>query len=118
MFVSGREFAKGWKAKLNRRSLERWLEAYKQAWQEGDPAQIGPLFSEDATYAETPFGDSIRGRAGIIEYWTGGAQDTQTNVSFGYGILAVEGDTGFAHWWAEFDRVPSGKHVELDGYSC
>lgn len=47
---------------MNEVTLHAWLESFKRAWEEGDPAQIGPLFTEDATYAEKPFGEPIQGR--------------------------------------------------------
>jgi hypothetical protein len=46
-------------------ALQRWLDAYVEAWRTYDPAAIGALFSEDATYAYHPYDggeEVVRGR--------------------------------------------------------
>jgi hypothetical protein len=36
---------------LTHDDVQRWLDAYVDAWRTYDPAAIGALFAEDATYA-------------------------------------------------------------------
>jgi ketosteroid isomerase-like protein len=52
--------------------LQAWLDAYVEAWRSGDPAAIGALFTEDATYAYHPYDtgdDVVRGRDAIVADW-------------------------------------------------
>ncbi len=98
-------------------SLEGWLDAYGRAWESRDPDAIAELFAEDALYLETPFEAPMRGRAAVVEYWQG-VRRTQEDVHFRREILAIAGETGIAHWWASFVRVPSGKRIHLDGVAA
>ncbi len=36
---------------MDRADVQRWLDAYVQAWTTYDPADIGALFAEDAVYS-------------------------------------------------------------------
>ena len=95
-------------------SLELWLTAYGQAWENRDSNAAGMLFTEDATYQENPFDQPMRGRSAIIEYWTH-VPRTQENIHFSYEITALTGDLAIAHWWTSFTRIPSNSKVKLDG---
>ena len=49
--------------------VANWLERYIQAWKSYDPAAIGALFSENATYRYNPFDEPLRGREAIVADW-------------------------------------------------
>ncbi len=55
-----------------------------------------------------------KGRAGIEEYWRGVTAD-QRDVQFESQVIAVNGNTGVAHWSAKFRLQSSGATIELDG---
>jgi hypothetical protein len=77
---------------MDEEKFDFWLEAYGRAWENRDPAAV-ELFSENATYQETPFDEPARGREAIAGYWarvTAG----QEGVRFGHEVLMVSGDTG------------------------
>jgi ketosteroid isomerase-like protein len=95
-------------------SAEDWLHRYGQAWERADPAAAAQLFTEDCNYFETPYSEPARGRDGVQAYWTA-VPDSQADVTFQFGLLAVKSETVIAHWSASFTRVASGVRVELDG---
>ena len=95
-------------------AFSAWLDRYKQAWEERDADQALPLFTEDATYAETPFDPPKQGQAGIHDYWADIVID-QREVRFDYELLACAGDTGLAHWRASFRKLPDNDLIEFDG---
>jgi ketosteroid isomerase-like protein len=95
--------------------LEVWLEAYGAAWRAGDAHAVTELFTGDAQYYETPFGDPMRGSEAISRYWIAGPGRSQREVSFSFQVLAVVGGMGIARWQASFVRRRSGRRVELDG---
>jgi hypothetical protein len=99
---------------MNDGAFKSWLEAYDRAWETGDPQAAAALFTEDATYQETPFDAPMRGRDAIVAYWSD-VPLRQEDIRFGYDILATTADQGIAHWWATFVRIPSGVRVKLDG---
>ena len=102
-------------ARISSGLFNKWLTAYGSAWENGDPHKASELFSDQASYQETPFEDPMIGREAIHEYWRAGAESSQTEISFTYRILSVRRNEGIAHWQAKFNRVPSGNRVELDG---
>ncbi len=100
---------------MNRAVFKSWLDAYGRAWETRDSRAVGELFTDDATYQETPFVEPLRGRSAIREYWSQKVERSQEQIQFGYDILAVMDKVGIAHWRAFFVRVPSTARVKLDG---
>ena len=96
-------------------SFRAWLEAYGRAWETRDPKAVVELFSEDATYQETPFVAPMSGRAAIRQYWVDSVQNYQEQAQFESEIVAIAGNIGVARWRASFVRIASGKRVRLDG---
>ena len=99
---------------LTQAKLEAWLASYGAAWEMRDADAAARIFTADATYREMPFEAPKAGRAGIREYWAGVTAD-QRDVQFDSNVIAVNGNTGVAHWSAKFKLASSGATVELDG---
>ena len=95
--------------------LQSWLDTYRRAWETRDAGLVVTLFTDDATYQETPFAEPMRGRDAIHAYWIDKVVNHQEQINFGYEILAVRDDTGIARWWARFVRIRSRAAVKLDG---
>ena len=94
--------------------VDAWLESYGNAWEMRDPDLAARIFAPDANYYEMPFAAPKAGRAGIREYWAGVTAD-QRDVQFESNVIAVNGNTGVAHWHAKFKLASNGATVELDG---
>jgi len=99
---------------LTRASLQRWLDGYGAAWQARDAQAATVLFTENASYRETPYAEPFRGRDGIAQYWATVTAD-QRDVQFESRIIAIEGSTGIAEWSATFATAATGDIVGLDG---
>jgi uncharacterized protein (TIGR02246 family) len=76
--------------------VQAWLDAYVEAWRTYDADAIGALFSEDATYAYTPFGEPLRGRAAIVESWRTDNPDEPGSWEAAYAAQLVDGDRAAA----------------------
>jgi nuclear transport factor 2 (NTF2) superfamily protein len=94
--------------------FDAWLSAYQRAWEGRDPAAAALLFTEDCEYYWTPLDPPQRGRAGVAAAWEG-AVSRQRDVRFTYEVLAVNINKGIAAWRAEFQRLPEGAAVRIDG---
>lgn len=94
--------------------FSQWLENYRLAWEKRDPQAAVELFSQQATYQETPYDIPMEGEAEIYEYWAE-VPRSQEDIHFSWQILAIAGSTGIAHWQAEFRRLPDGPRISLDG---
>ncbi len=101
-------------AEMSAQDFAAWLDGYKEAWEMRDAEKAGALFTDDATYQETPFDDAMEGRAAIEEYWSGVTAD-QRDVRFTYEVLTCDGDTCLAQWHAAFTSASGGAAIELDG---
>lgn len=99
---------------LTMSALSSWLDAYGEAWESRDADAAATIFSKDATYQVTPYEDPHVGREGVRSYWAG-VTENQRNVRFEYEPISVSGNTGVAHWSADFDVAPDGPHIELNG---
>jgi nuclear transport factor 2 (NTF2) superfamily protein len=93
-------------------ALEDWLSRYGRAWETADPDAAAALFTEDATYRETPFDEVMEGREAIRRYWQE-IPDTQRDISFGWEIVGT--DPVVVRWRAGYLRVRDGSRIELDG---
>ena len=97
---------------MDAEALRAWLDAYGRAWETRDPDAAVELFSEDATYRETPFGVVMEGRDAIRSYWQE-IPETQRDISFGADILGL--DPALVHWWSSYTRIRDDAPVRLDG---
>jgi len=100
---------------MTEQDVQNWLDEYGRAWIYGNPDHVVSLFSDTATYRETPFDEPMRGRHEIREYWQDGAAEAQEDVEFASQVWAVRNDTAIAGWQARFARKASGARVELEG---
>jgi ketosteroid isomerase-like protein len=83
---------------LTHDDLQRWLDAYVDAWRTYDPAAIRALFAEDASYAYHPYDEReevVRGREAIVVNWLE-EQDEPGTWEASYRPLVVEGQRAVA----------------------
>jgi SnoaL-like domain len=95
-------------------SLEAWLARYGQAWESRDAELAAALFSDEASYQETPYDAPLAGRGAIGDYWRRVTAD-QRDVNFRARPIAVSSQTGIAQWSARFRLESVGAIVELNG---
>jgi ketosteroid isomerase-like protein len=84
--------------------VERWVQGYVRAWGSNDPAAIGELFTEDATYYTAPFRPPWTGRQGIVDGWLD-RKDEEGTWEFRFEVLAVADTTGFVRGWTAYPDV-------------
>lgn len=76
-------------------TLQSWLDDYIAAWRSWEPAAIGALFTEDATYAYHPWetgADLVRGRAAIVADWLADKPDSPGPWVADYRPSLIAGD--------------------------
>jgi|SRR5690625_2819075 len=88
-------------------AADKWLEKYKQAWEERDPVAAGSLFTPDALYQEVPFDPPLPGAQGVQDYWAR-VTATQDDVTFRYGDILVAGDRIIVEWWTTLNDQGKG----------
>ncbi|HYH91689.1 MAG TPA: nuclear transport factor 2 family protein [Candidatus Saccharimonadales bacterium] len=80
---------------MTRDDVQRWLDAYVDAWRTYDTAAIGGLFAPEAEYRYQPYGDPIRGREAIVADWRDDRDEPGTWTAH-YEPYAVEGERAVA----------------------
>jgi ketosteroid isomerase-like protein len=98
---------------MTRDDVQRWLDAYVEAWRTYDSTAIGELFTADATYAYHPHDEPLRGRDAIVSSWLGDRDEPGTWTAH-YAPLVIDGDraiaTGETHY-TEAGRTFSNLYV-------
>jgi hypothetical protein len=92
---------------VEKAEVDRWLQAYVEAWKSYDGEQIGDLFSEDVRYRYHPYDEPERGRATIVRDWVepeGGAstRDAPNSWDAHYEPYVVEGERAVATGWSRY----------------
>ena len=95
-------------------AFDSWLSRLNAAYENRDSHEAANLFSEDATYQQSPFEQPLVGHSDILKFWSE-VPITQEKVQFEYEILAVTEQSGIAHWWVSFISIPEKKHIKRDG---
>ncbi|MEM7025643.1 MAG: nuclear transport factor 2 family protein [Pseudomonadota bacterium] len=90
----------------------RWHQDYGRAWETGDADLIVTLFTENASYRETPFDVPMIGHEAIRAYWLD-QPGNHRDVHFTFEIWGVVGDQCFSHWHTRFEK--DHRKRELDG---
>jgi ketosteroid isomerase-like protein len=80
---------------VTRDDIQRWLDAYVEAWRSYDPKSIADLFAPDATYAYQPYREPVRGRDAIVADWLE-SPDAAGSCDAQYEAYAVYGDRAVA----------------------
>ncbi len=80
---------------MTREDVQRWLDAYVEAWRSYDPIAIGALFSDDAAYSYHPYDEPLRGRQAIIESWLS-ERDDPGSWEASYTPLMLDGEHAIA----------------------
>ena len=95
----------------DRATVRRWLDAYVEAWRTYDPARIGALFTEDATYGG-PFDEPVRGRDAIVADWLDN-RDAPGTYDGAYEPIAVDGDLAVARGHSRY-YAADGRTLETE----
>lgn len=101
---------------ITRDAVSAWLDAYIRAWDSYDPARIGALFSEDATYAYHPWdARPMRGREAIVAGWLSD-RDAPGSWSARYEPVAIDGDTVVATGRSHYRETAD--HPAREYFNC
>ncbi len=105
---------------MNRTAVDRWLEAYVEAWETYDRDKIAALFADDINYRYHPSDDAIVGRDAVVQSWLGegdypDASDRDAPGTFeaAYRAIAVEGDVAVATGISSYRDEPGGPIVRV-----
>jgi ketosteroid isomerase-like protein len=100
---------------VDKAEVDRWLQAYVEAWKSYDRDQVGELFAEDVKYRYHPHDDPIQGREAVVRSWLGedqhpgaSARDEKGTYDAAYQAVAVDGDVAVATGSSRYLSEPGG----------
>jgi hypothetical protein len=96
---------------MTRDDVQRWLDAYVEAWRSYEPGAIGDLFAPEAEYRYQPYAEPVVGRDAIVADWLA-EPDPPDSWSASYAPYAVEGDHAVAVGESRYRR-PDGSFRTL-----
>jgi hypothetical protein len=88
---------------VDRDAVDRWLQAYVDAWKTYDPDKIAALFTQEVTYRYHPYDAPIEGRDAVVRSWLGDSdavgastRDDPDTYDATYRTVAVDDDVAVA----------------------
>lgn len=93
-------------------TVDEWIDGYRRAWENRDADAAAALFTQDASYRETPYSEAAHGQDGVHAYWTR-VTSTQDEVTLLTGTPVVQGDRAAVEWWVTM--LNGGVEVTLAG---
>jgi ketosteroid isomerase-like protein len=101
----------------DREQVDRWLDAYIEAWMTYDPDKIGALFSDDVEYRFHPYDEPLRGRDAVVQGWLEDKDEAGTYEA-SYRTVAVDGATAVATGTSSYRRSPTDKAIDRVYENC
>jgi ketosteroid isomerase-like protein len=97
---------------LKEKHLDRWVKAYRRAWESNDPEHIAALWTEDAALYRRPDEEPVLGRDAIVNAWLEVA-DAPGETLFEYQVLGFGDGVGFVRGWTTYQTDPPGEYSNL-----
>jgi ketosteroid isomerase-like protein len=108
---------------VDKAAVDRWLEAYVEAWKSYDREQIAALFADDVRYRYHPYDEPVEGREAVVGSWLGeddaagaSSRDEPGTYDATYRAVAVDGEVAVATGRSAY-RKPGGP-VEREFDNC
>jgi ketosteroid isomerase-like protein len=105
---------------MTEHDVQRWLDAYLEAWRSYDRERIEALFSTDVRYRYHPYDEPIAGREAVVASWLGegeheGASERDAPGTYdgSYRPAAVDGDVAVAVGTSTYTERPGGPVTEI-----
>lgn len=86
----------------DRERFAAWIAAYERAWRTAGTDTLAALFSEDATYRMSPYGETVRGLEAIGGIWERERTGPDEEFEMRSEVVAVDGDAAVARIEVEY----------------
>ena len=77
----------------DRTMVTRWLAGYEAAWRAPGTDQLAEIFTEDATYRQSPYDEPVVGLEAIRRMWDAEREGPDEVFTLATDIVAVDGPT-------------------------
>ena len=97
-----------------RARFEHMVDLFGKAWEARQPAAMGEVFTDDATFIPGPFDEAVKGRAAIVAYW-GEVPREQSGIAFRFGEIFVAGPWFATEFNCTYRRLKTGDWIRVSG---
>jgi len=87
---------------MERARFEQWIADYIRLWKTPGTDALGELFTADATYRASPWGEPVRGLDAIARFWDAERVSAEERFDIEHELLAVDGNTGVARLQVDY----------------
>jgi ketosteroid isomerase-like protein len=96
-----------------RAEVSRWLAGYEAAWRAPGTGSLAGLFTEDATYLQSPYEPPVTGLATIGQLWEAEREGSGEVFTLATGILAVDGPVAVVRAEVSYAGPPAQEYRDL-----
>jgi ketosteroid isomerase-like protein len=90
------------------------VDSFARGWSKGQIDLISSIFTANAVFVETPFGDPLQGAEAIRRYWSD-IPANQSEITVSTGEIFVAGPWFATEFKAVFRRRRTGEWIEAKG---
>ena len=96
-----------------RSQVTGWITDYERAWRTPGTALLRDLFTEDASYQQTPYDVPILGLIDIASMWEEEREGPDEVFTMTSEVVAVEGDTAVVRVQVEYGDPVTQEYLDL-----
>ena len=78
---------------MNREQVSDWVAAYERAWRAPGTGALAGIFTQDATYRQSPYEEPITGLPAIAAMWDAERDGPDEVFHMTSDVIAADGDT-------------------------
>lgn len=78
---------------MNREQVSDWVAAYERAWRASGTGALAGIFTQDATYRQSPYEEPITGLPAIAAMWDAERDGPDEVFHMTSDVIAADGDT-------------------------
>jgi hypothetical protein len=97
----------------SRADLDRWVRAYETAWRSPGTERLGEVFTDDATYRQSPYAEPVVGIQALAAMWEAERAGPDEVFTLETEIVAVEGETGVVRAFVQYGQPVTQEYRDL-----
>ena len=98
---------------LTRQHVTDWVAGYERAWRTAGTSGLGELFTEDATYLQEPFAETLVGLEAIAAMWEAEREGPDEVFTMDRDVIAVDGNVAVVHLDVRYGEPSAHRYRDL-----
>ena len=90
-----------------------WVDDYERVWRTPGTAALAEIFTEDATYSQGPYAETVVGLPAIARMWESTREGADEPFTMTSEIVAVDGDTAVVRVEVHYAQPEPHEYLDL-----